>query len=73
MRLEAMVIGGIANDGAAPGHVGEPFERCIIGREQGFLDQEVLAVAEQMAQQLDLGIIRGTDERRVINAKRHIG
>ena len=71
-RLEAVVVGGIADDGLALGHGRQRLQRALVGRHQRLLDEHVLAVAEQVAEELELGGVGCADQRRLERVERHL-
>ena len=69
MRLEAVVIGGVANNAV---FVRERFKTGnfpLIARPERLLHQDVLFVLEAVAEKLDLGLIRDAGQHRVIVGK----
>ena len=72
MRLEPVIIGGVADRAGLRRQCGEFGQVLVAVRQQRLLDQRVLAVAEQIGQQLDLGLVGHAEQRRVVAVERHV-
>ncbi len=73
MRLEAVIIGGVADRAGRSRRALECFELGVVRRMQRLLDQRVFAVAQQIIEDLDLRRVRRAHERGVVAIKRHGG
>src|SRR5713101_3059786 len=57
VRLEAMIIGGVANNAALARQRLEPGDVALVLGPQRLLDQHVLAVLHAIGEELDLGFV----------------
>src|SRR6185436_14067704 len=72
VRLEPVVVGGVADGPMAAPERGERLERAVVRCQQGLLDQHVLAAAEQVREEVDLDVVRDGDHRRIVRVDRDV-
>ena len=72
VRLEAVIVGGIANDAVAPRERLEAGDFGFVFRPQWLLDQHVLAIVEAVGENVDLGLVRDAGQDRVVVRERNI-
>ena len=74
MRLEAVIIGGVADDAlaCAPSASSAAIVASLL-RPQRLLDQHVLAVAQAVGRELDLRLVGNADQHRVVVGERNVG
>ena len=72
MRLETMVVGGVADRAVLPRQRRQPLNLAIVFRPQRLFDQNVLAPAEEIIQHGNLRLVGYADQCRVVTVKRCI-
>ena len=71
--LETVIVGRVANTPSGPRKRGQTLQHAGSGSKQWLFHQHMLAVVEQVGQQLELGVVRRADQRRIVVGWRHIG
>ena len=67
-----MVVSRVAHHAAPARQPREGLERPFVRREERLLHQDVLAVLEQLGQELRLGGIGHADQRSVVRLRSHV-
>ena len=72
MRLETVIVSGIANDAVPARERLQSGNFAFMLRPQRLLDQHVLAIADAVVEDLDLGLVGNAGQDRVIIRERNV-
>src|SRR5262249_14521004 len=72
VRLEAVVVGDVADGAVLSRRSLELRDRFLFRGPQGLLHQDVLAIAEEVIEDRDLGLVGNAGEHRVVAAEREV-
>ena len=72
MRLETVIVGGIANDAIAARQRLERRDFAFVLRPQRLLDQHVFAIADAVGEDIDLGLVGDAGQDGVIVRERNV-
>ena len=72
VRLEAVIIGGVANHALVARQALERRDLIVFRSPERLFDQHVLALADQLGEQRNLRLVGNAAERRVIVGRRHL-
>ncbi len=72
MGLEAVVVGGVADDPFALGQRRQAGDLGFVLGQDGFLDEDVLPVLHEVGEELDLGLVGGAHQGRVVGVEGYV-
>ena len=72
VRLEAVIVGDVEHDASRARVLLQPCERRLVVGDQRLFDQRVLAMLDEVTEQLDLRRVGNAEQRRVERVERNL-